>query len=149
VLSRLAALPDSGDLLDSLTRVAGFADRPALAWIAADKLESRLYGHRAEGSGLLATANALADGGPAAAQFAASIAGKAGERAGWPAQWRDLVTALRGHADPDVRLRALRAVIPTIECLSYSTIGSYGDSPRGEFGRGHSARVTMGGAGGL
>jgi hypothetical protein len=104
----VAALPDTGDLLDSLTRIAGFADRPALAWIAADHLENTVSGRLLDRPGMLATATVLAGGGPAAAQLAASIAGRTGEQAGWPTEWRELVAVLRRHEDPDVRLRALR-----------------------------------------
>jgi hypothetical protein len=104
----VAALPDAGDLLEPLTRIAGFADRPALAWIAADHLKDKLSGHRADRPGMLATSAALAGGGPAAAQLAVSVAGQAGNLAGWPMEWRELIALLRGHEDPDVRLRALR-----------------------------------------
>jgi hypothetical protein len=106
----MAALPGSGELLDSLVRIAGFADRPVLAWIAADSLERRLSGRDADRPGMLDTANALAGGGPAEVLLAVSVAGEAGKQAGWPGEWRELVAILRGHADPDVRLRALGIV---------------------------------------
>lgn len=106
----MAALSGSGELLDSLVRIAGFADRPVLAWIAADSLERRLSGRDADRPGMLDTANALAGGGPAEALLAVSVAGEAGKQAGWPGEWRELVATLRGHADPDVRLRALGIV---------------------------------------
>jgi hypothetical protein len=47
---------------------------------------------------------------PAGALLAVGIANQAGERAGWPSPWRDVVAELREHADPDVRARASRTV---------------------------------------
>jgi hypothetical protein len=107
----MAALPGSGDLLESLVRIAGFADRPVLAWIAADSLERRLSGSDADRPGMLDTANALAGGGPAEALLAVSVTREAGKQAGWPGEWREMMATLRSHVDPDVRLRALGTIV--------------------------------------
>ncbi|TDC67593.1 hypothetical protein E1200_14500 [Actinomadura sp. GC306] len=40
--------------------------------------------------------------------FACALAERHGDRAGWPAQWRDLLRGLRAHAHPDVVYRARR-----------------------------------------
>ncbi len=103
----IAALPRRGDLLPALRRLAALADRPVLAWQAADRLTSRLTGHDPGPAELLSAAQALAAG-AAEAALAASIASQAGPRAGWPAPWRALVAALRDHSDADVRDRASR-----------------------------------------
>ncbi|WP_233598666.1 hypothetical protein [Amycolatopsis sp. WAC 01375] len=47
---------------------------------------------------------------PMEALLAASIASQAGPQAGWSRPWRELVTALRDHADADVRERASHIV---------------------------------------
>ncbi|HJP72911.1 MAG TPA: hypothetical protein VJ914_01505 [Pseudonocardiaceae bacterium] len=98
----IAALPRRGDLLPGLRRIVTLADRPVLAWRAADQVGDWLDASRPS---LLATATALTTS-AAGAQVALGIAAQAGEEAGWSAPWRELVRALRTHADPDVRDRA-------------------------------------------
>lgn len=103
----VAALPRRGDLLPALRRIATFADRPVLAWRVTDRVAAWLAAHDPGRPALLATAEALADT-ASGALLAAGIAGTAGAHAGWSRPWRDLIRALREHADPDVRERALR-----------------------------------------
>ncbi|MEV6828253.1 hypothetical protein [Amycolatopsis sp. NPDC051102] len=103
----IAALPRRGPMLTALRRVAALADRPALAWQAADRLATWLAGHDPGRPELLGTAQALAAD-AVEASLAASIASQAGPRAGWPGPWRELVSALRDHPDADVRDRASR-----------------------------------------
>jgi hypothetical protein len=102
----LACLPGTGDLLAPLRRIAALAERPALAWEAASLLGGRLS-RALDQRQTLSTARELAAGSPAEALFSVSIARELGGCAGWPSPWRELVSTLRGHADPDVRLRAL------------------------------------------
>ena len=105
LLLAVTALPRRGDLLPALRRIAALADRPAPAWQVADRLAAWLAGHDPGRPELLGTARALTAS-PAEALFAASIAGQAGDHAGWPPPWRELVSALRDHSDADVRERA-------------------------------------------
>jgi hypothetical protein len=105
----VAALPRRSDLLPALERIAALADRPVLAWCVADRVEGWLAAHDPGRPALLSTAHGLSTT-AAGALLAVSIASQAGPYAGWPAPWRDLVLALRDHADPDVRERALRTV---------------------------------------
>lgn len=106
----VAALPRRGDLLPAARRLAALADRPAAAWQVADRLAAWLAGHDPGRPELLDTARALADD-PAEALLAVGIASVAGARVGWPRPWRELVTALRDHPDPDVRERASHTVL--------------------------------------
>lgn len=106
----IAALPHRGELLPGVRRIAALADRPALAWQAADRLAAWLAEHDPGRPELLDTARALTAG-SAEASLAASIASAAGSHAGWPRPWRELVSALRGHPDADVRERASRIVL--------------------------------------
>ncbi|WP_027946984.1 hypothetical protein [Amycolatopsis taiwanensis] len=103
----VAALPRRGDLLPALRRIANLADRPVLAWCVTDWLERWLTAHDPGRPSLLPTARDLSTT-STGALLAAGIAAQAGPYAGWPAPWRDLVLALRKHADPDIRERALR-----------------------------------------
>jgi hypothetical protein len=105
----VAALPRRGDLLPALRRIATLADRPVLAWCVADRLERWLAAHDPGRPSLLSTARDLSTT-TAGALLAAGIASQAGQYAGWPPPWRDLVQALREHANPDVRERARRIV---------------------------------------
>ncbi len=105
LLLAVAALPRRGDLLPAVRRIAALADRPALAWQVADRLAIWLAGHDPGRPELLGTAQTLTAS-PAEASMAASIASRAGSRAGWPRPWRELVSALREHPDADVRERA-------------------------------------------
>lgn len=105
----VAALPRRSDLLPALERIAALADRPVLAWCVADRVEGWLAAHDPGRPALLSTAHGLSTT-AAGALLAVSIASQAGPYAGWPVPWRDLVLALRDHADPDVRERALRTV---------------------------------------
>jgi hypothetical protein len=105
----VAALPRRGDLLPALQRIATLADRPVLAWRVTDRVERWLSAHDPGRPSLLLTARDLPTT-AAGALLAVGIAGQAGPYAGWPAPWRDLVLALREHADPDVRERALQTV---------------------------------------
>ncbi|MDX3186815.1 hypothetical protein PV458_00220 [Streptomyces sp. MN03-5084-2B] len=105
LLLAISALPRRGDLLPALRRIAALADRPAPAWQVADRLAAWLTGHDPSRSELFGTAQALTAS-PAEALLAASIASRAGPHAGWPAPWRELVSALRNHRDADVRERA-------------------------------------------
>ncbi|HTI22890.1 MAG TPA: hypothetical protein VL652_17985 [Kutzneria sp.] len=105
----VAALPRRGDLLPALRRIAAIADRPVLAWRVADQVEAWLAAHDPGRASLLSTARDLSTTAPSAL-LAVGIASQAGPYAGWPAPWRELVLALREHADPDVRERALRTI---------------------------------------
>jgi hypothetical protein len=105
----VAALPRRGELLPALRRIATLADRPVLAWCVADRLERWLAAHDPGRPSLLSTARDLSTT-TAGALLAAGIASQAGQYAGWPPPWRDLVQALREHANPDVRERARRIV---------------------------------------
>ncbi|HEX5114194.1 MAG TPA: hypothetical protein VFW65_03245 [Pseudonocardiaceae bacterium] len=104
----MAALPQRADLLPPLRRIADLADRPILAWEAANGLESWLAARDRTRPDLLATARALTDAG---ALLAVAITAQAGDTTGWPAPWRALLTTLRAHPDPDVRDRALRTTM--------------------------------------
>lgn len=106
----VAALPQQGDPLPAVRRIATFADRPALAWQVTDSLAAWVARHDPGRPALLDAARGLTNG-PVEAQLALGIAGEAGARAGWPRPWRDLVTALRDHDDPDVRDRASRIAL--------------------------------------
>ncbi|MEV6610643.1 hypothetical protein [Kutzneria sp. NPDC051319] len=106
----VAALPKRGDLLPALRRIATFADRPVLAWCVTDRVESWLAAHDPGRPSLLSTARDLSTT-AAGALLAAGISSQAGQYAGWPAPWRDLVLELREHADPDVRQRARRTAM--------------------------------------
>ncbi|EOD58246.1 hypothetical protein H480_43655, partial [Amycolatopsis vancoresmycina DSM 44592] len=105
----IAALPRHGDLLPALRRIAALANRPALAWQAADRLATWLSGHHPERADLGAAQALTADA--AEASLAAAIAGQAGSRAGWTGPWRELVLGLREHSDADVRERASRIAL--------------------------------------
>jgi hypothetical protein len=105
----VAALPRRGDLSPALRRIATLADRPVLAWCVADRVARWLAAHDPGRPSLLSTARDLSTT-AAGALLAVGVAGQAGPYSGWPATWRDLVLALREHADPDVRERARRTV---------------------------------------
>ena len=105
----VAALPRRGDLLPALRRIAALADRPVLAWRVTDQVEGWLAAHDPGRPSLLSTARDLSTT-AAGALLAVGVTSQAGRYAGWPAPWRDLLLALREHADPDVRDRARRIV---------------------------------------
>jgi hypothetical protein len=106
----VAALPRRADLLAPLRRIAELADRPVLAWQAADRLECWLADRDRTRPDLLTAAQGLTDT-PAGAGLAVAITAGAGGDTGWPQPWRALLTTLRAHPDPDVRDRALRTTI--------------------------------------
>ncbi len=106
----VAALPHQGDPRPAVRRIAALADRPALAWQVTDQLAGWLARHDPGRPELLDTARGLVDG-PVEALFALGIASEAGAHAGWPRPWRELVTGLREHDDPDVRERASRIAL--------------------------------------
>jgi hypothetical protein len=108
----VAALPSRGDLAPGMRRIIALADRPVLAWLAANQVSDWLDLHDPGRPGLLATANALTTS-AAGALLALGIAAQAGPEAGWSTPWRDLVLSLRTLADPDVRDRArIIAIVP-------------------------------------
>jgi hypothetical protein len=96
---------------DALVRVAELADTPRWAWYAHDAVrqgvgwwarrvpEDRLHG--------LALALVGHTASPVVPLLGAAVVSVAGEEAGWPARWRELLGELRAHQDPDVRLAAL------------------------------------------
>ncbi|WP_224274830.1 hypothetical protein, partial [Streptomyces sp. LS1784] len=60
---------------------------------------------------LARTARRNGDTGPAAGLFATALTEAFGDRLGWPQEWQALLRELRHHPSPDVRERALAAVI--------------------------------------
>lgn len=94
---------EEGADLDGLGEVARLAVRPALAWQATEELIAVLPDvmRRSSPSRLLDVANALVGSGAAA--LALGIAIPAGDHAGWPEAWRELLRGLRRHDDPDLR----------------------------------------------
>ncbi|OLF16582.1 hypothetical protein BU204_15915 [Actinophytocola xanthii] len=103
----------AGDL-PALVRLAELATGPLPAWQARDALLRRVWATvaRLPERHLHEVASALAarEPAPAAPMLALAVAEVAGHRAGWPEHWRELVLALREHADPDVRPLALDIV---------------------------------------
>ncbi|HEY3609144.1 MAG TPA: hypothetical protein VGL06_16710, partial [Pseudonocardiaceae bacterium] len=103
-----AALPRHGELYPTLHRIAGLADRPVLAWLAAQHARTWFANQDPYRPGTLAAARRLATGTPAEALLAVAVTDATGTRTGWPQPWRELVHELRQHTDPDVRHRARR-----------------------------------------
>lgn len=112
VVLAVAAIPWDGDALAQLREVAGLADRPVLAALAAAELGAGLDSavRRLPRDRVRSIAETLVGEGPAAARLALAITSAAGRDTGWPEHWRSLVRALRRHEDPDVRLAALDTV---------------------------------------
>jgi hypothetical protein len=106
----VAALRRRADLLPPLRRIAELADRPVLAWQAANRLVRWLADRNRTRPDLLTAAQALTDT-PAGAELAVAIMARAGGDTGWPRPCRALPTTLRAHPDPDVRDRALHTTI--------------------------------------
>jgi len=102
----VAALPRHGELYPALRRIAGVADRPVLAWLAADHVQTWFTGHDPYRQDTLSAARQLATGTAAEALLAVAMAAATGAPTGWPRPWRELVVGLRDHTDPDVSQRA-------------------------------------------
>ncbi|MFF2542571.1 hypothetical protein ACFVUY_08400 [Kitasatospora sp. NPDC058063] len=97
--------PDLGERAAELAVLV--ADRPVLAVAAADALNRQGNGRREAPEHALAAARRLAaDDGLAPGLFAVALT-NTGAQLGWPAEWREVLHALRRHPRPDVRDAAL------------------------------------------
>ncbi|HEX2132615.1 MAG TPA: hypothetical protein VHH15_13755 [Actinophytocola sp.] len=105
---------DQTDDEQRLLRLTELADETIWAWHAHHALRVRVRQRAARlpRPYLHGLADALArdDHAPAAQLLALAIAEAAGSVGGWTPEWRELVTGLRGHEHPDVRVAALDAV---------------------------------------
>lgn len=107
----VAALPRHGELYPALHGIAGMADRPVLAWQAAEHVQTWFAHRDPYRPDTLPAVRRLAAGTATEALLAVAIAYATGKSTGWPQPWRDLVVDLREHPDPDVRHRARHITI--------------------------------------
>lgn len=101
----VAAVPfePDGDGASALARVTSLADDRRWTWVAHHAVRARLDGRVS----MLPQAHLYELATGADPLVGLAIASQAGPDAGWPPRWREFVTALRTHADPDVALTAL------------------------------------------
>ena len=111
-LLTVAARWDSGEpgLEEDLRELVGLtAARPLLTAELCTLVGARLDAEQSRwrSADLAGIADRIAELGPAGALLAVTLTGHAGARLNWPPGWRERVTRLRTHPDPDVRLAAL------------------------------------------